>query len=114
MRDEIIHCSDIEQLKKEFADNGMRDEEGNYTHGNTLTPIIFNGVKTLSLVRDNKLDLTKFPSLTNLGTYEELFADDEAHELYKSVYPYDMPIVYMDEEDVEQSYLRSKKIGEFA
>lgn len=114
MRDEIFYCSNIEQLKQELAGNGMIDDEGNYTHGNTLTPIKYSGVKTLSLVRDNKLDLTNFPSLTNLGTYEEMFANDVAHGLYKSVYHYDVPVTYIDNDGVEQSYNLPIKIGEFA
>lgn len=114
MKDEVFYCSNIEQLKAELVANEMVDEDGNYTHGNTLTPIVYNGVKTLSLVRDNKLDLALFPSLTNLGSYEELFADETAHGLYKSVYPYDVPIEYIDEDGQPQSYLRPQKIGEFA
>jgi len=114
MKDEIFYCSNIEQLKQELADNGMIDEDGNYTHGNTITPIVYNEVKTLSLVRNNKLNLTKFPSLKNLGTYEEMFPDEINHELYKSVYPYDVPIVYIGENETEKSYIRPQKIGEFA
>lgn len=68
----------------------------------------------MSVVRStNKLDLTKFPSLTNLGTYEEMFADDVTHGLYKSVYPYDVPVTYIDEDGVEQSYDLPTKIGDF-
>ena len=114
MRDIIIYCSDIEQLKQELSDNGFVDSKGNYTHGNTITPIKYNGVKTLALVRNNKLDLTLFPSLTDLGTYDEMFADDESLALYKSVYDYTVPVIYTDEDGVEQSYTLPNKIGEFA
>lgn len=114
MKDEIFYCSDIEQLKQELVANDMVDEEGNYTHGNTLTPIKYSGVKTLSLVRDNKLNLDKFPSLTNLGTYEIMFANDVAHSLYKSVYDYTIPVTYLDEDGVEQTYNLPTRIGEFA
>jgi len=115
MRDEIFYCSDIEQLKQELKDNGYYDEEeGVYTHGNLLTPIIYNGIETLSLVRNNKLDLSLFPSLTNLGTYDEMFADDEKHDIYKNVYPYDVPATYTDDEGNEVEYLKPKYIGRFA
>lgn len=114
MKDEIFYCSDIEQLKQELVANEMMDKEGNFIHGNTLTPIKYNGIKTLSLVRDNKLDLALFPSLTNLGTYDNLFANEESLALYKSVYPYDVPIEYTDEDRATQSYLRPQKIGVFA
>jgi hypothetical protein len=114
MRDEVFYCSNIEQLKIELMTNNMIDNNGNYTHGNTITPIIYNGVKSLSLVRDNKLDLTKFPSLTNLGTYAELFANPVSEMLYKSVYPYDVPITFIDELGITHTIERSKYIGVFA
>lgn len=118
MKDEIIYCENIVQLREELVENGYSetDEDGNtvYTHGNTLTPIISNGAKSLALVRNNKLDLALFPSLTTLGTYEELFSNADSLALYKSVYPYDVPIEYTDEDGVVQSYLRPQKIGEFA
>jgi len=111
--DKLIYCSNIRQLKQELIDNKMIDKEGNYTHGNIITPIKYNGVKTLALVRDNKLNLANFPSLTLLGNYEEVFADDEKHKLYKDVYPYDKAIEYKDETGTHK-YYRPQKIGEFA
>jgi len=115
--DTLIYCSDIDLLKKELSDNGFTDTdmEGNtfYTHGNLLTPIRYNGIKTLALVRDNKLDLTKFTSLTELGTYEQMFADTTAHNLYKSVYDYTIPVTFSDEDGVQQTYSLPEKIGEF-
>ncbi|MBT8448837.1 MAG: hypothetical protein KJO69_04060 [Gammaproteobacteria bacterium] len=114
MIDEIFYCSNIEQLKAELVANGMVDEEGNYTHGNTMTPIKYNGVKSLSLVRNNVLDLALFPSLTRLGTYEEIFADVDKDALYKSVYDYTEELSYMDEEGVVHTYFRPQRLGEFA
>lgn len=114
--DEIIYCSSIEQLKQELVANGYYDEETqDFTHGNTLTPIVKNEAgASLSLVRNNKLDMTKFPSLTSLGSYEEMFADEEKHALYKSVYPYDVPVEYTDEEGQVRTYMRPERIGAFA
>lgn len=116
--DIIIYCSDIAQLKTELIANGYSDtdEEGvvTYTHGNSITPIRYNGVKTVALVRDNKLDLELFPSLTDLGTYDDVFADTTAHNLYKSVYDYTVPVTYTDEDGVEQTYELPNKIGVFA
>ncbi len=126
MKDEILYCSDLTQLKQEFKDAGMYDEENmTYTHGNYLTPIKVNATgQTLALVKGNKLEefdtngvslgMPEFPSLQSLGTYEEMFANPDRLALYKSVYPYDIPLTYMDDDDVEQSYFRPKKIGEFA
>ena len=116
MKDEIIYCSNIEQLKLELINNGFYDEESNsFTHGNNLTPIKRNvSGASLSLVRDNKLNLDDFPSLTNLGTYDEVFADIAKDDLYKSVYPYDIPISYVDEDGVIQTRYLPKYIGVFA
>lgn len=126
MKDEIFYCSDINQLEQELLDNGMVDGEGNYTHGNTLTPIKYNGVKTLALVRDNKLDLALFPSIKNLLGYDELFTQEDENDeyaevpvdstlgLYRSVHPYHIPVMYIDDDGIEQSYYLHKKIGVFA
>ena len=114
MADQIIYCSDINILKQELKENGMYDvETDSYTHHNTMTPIVYNGVKSISLVRDNKLDLELFPSLTLLGTYDEIFANPTLDAIYKSVYPYDVPIEYIDDEGNPQSYMRPQKIGVF-
>ena len=43
-----------------------------------------------------------------------MFADDAAHGLYKSVYAYDVPVTYADEEGIEQSFMLPEKIGVFA
>jgi len=115
MKDELIYCSDLEQLKQELKDNGMVDSEGNYTHGNTMSPIKTNDSgASLYLVRDNKLDMSLFPSLTSLGSYEEMFSDETKHNLYKSVYPYDVPVEYTDENGDIQTYMRPQKFAEFS
>jgi len=116
MKDEIIYCSNIEQLRQELKDNGMYDEEtDSYSHRNTLTPIKRNvNGESLSLVRNNKLDMTLFPSLTSLGTYEELFADNVALDKYKSVYPYSTELFYVNDDGETIGYFLSPKIGVFA
>ncbi len=114
--DTLIYCSNIEQLRQELKDNGFyNEEEDTYTHGNLLTPIKYNEVgATLSYVRNNKLDLALFPSLTDLGGYDVMFADDVAHGLYKSVYPYNVELFRTDENDAEVGYFLPIKIGVFA
>ena len=113
---EIIYCSDIKQLKQELVDNNYWDEESqDFTHGNELTPIKKNAQgASLSYVMDNKLDLELFPSLQSLGDYDEMFADKNKHDLYKSVYPYHIPVEYVDEDGKTQSYELPSKIGVFA
>ncbi len=113
---EIIYCSDIKQLKQELVTNGYWDEESQeFTHGNEFTPIKKNALgASLSYVMNNKLDLELFPSLQSLGDYEEMFANTAKHDLYKSVYPYDIPVEYEDEDGKTQSYNLPTKIGVFA
>ena len=114
MEDKIIYCDNINILKKELEEKGYKDELGNFTHGNLNTPIFKNGLKTITLIRENKLECDEFDSLIDLGTYEEIFADDGLLSVYKSVYPYDIPIVYKDADGEDQSFMRPQKIGEFA
>ena len=114
--DELIYCKNIEQLKQELIDNGYYDEESkSFTHGNSLTPIKKNDLgASLSLVRNNKLNLDDFSSLQSLGTYEEMFANVASHDLYKSVYPYHIPISYLDENNLIVEYYLPQRLGEFA
>jgi len=114
MRDEIIYCENLTQLKQELKDNGFVDEEGNYTHGNLTVPIKYNGEKSLTLVRNNKLDLSLFPSLTVLGSYDEIRDNPEKDELYKSVWDYTQVDTYTDEDGNTVEVPRQFKIGEFA
>jgi len=81
------------------------------------TPIVKNakGSLAMSILSDEELVfIQSMTSIVNLGTYEELFADEVSHTLYKSVYPYDVPLSYMDEDGNTVEYFRPTKIGEFA
>lgn len=81
------------------------------------TPIVKNenGTLALSMLTDDELlFIEQMTTIKSLGIYEELFADEASLALYKSVYPFDVPIEYVDEDNVTQSYLRPQKIGEFA
>jgi hypothetical protein len=53
-------------------------------------------------------------SIQSLGTYDELFSNEVSLALYKSVYPYDVPVSYTDIDGTTKEYLRPQKIGEFA
>jgi len=54
--------------------------------------------------------------LEDLGDYESILLPENSDKLdkYKSVYPYDTPIEYIDEDGNTQTYLPPFKIGEFA
>ena len=113
--DKIFFCSSLEQLKKELLDNGMIDSDGNYTHGNKLSKIIKNDKgESVSLVHNNKLNLSKFPSLQDLGTYDEMFNNPDSLALYKRCRDYNIPITSLDENGVTIERYLPKKICEFA
>jgi hypothetical protein len=96
----------------------INDEDGNVT-GWTIqtTPVIKNenGSLAMSILTDAELEfIGTMKSIQSLGTYEELFANEEALAIYKSVYPYDVPISYTDMDGNTKEYFRPQKIGEFA
>lgn len=118
----ITHVQDTQAFLKElealaphyvYIEEGTNEKKWVIQH----TPIVKNenGSLALSLLNDEQLEfVVTMTTINNLGTYEELFANIANHVLYKSVYPYDVPIEYVDEEGITQSYLRPQKIGEFA
>lgn len=81
------------------------------------TPIVSsdNGNLALSLLTDDELALIEpMTTIKSLGTYEELFANEENHAIYKSVYPYETIVEYIDEEGETQYRANPQKIGEFS
>ena len=81
------------------------------------TPLVKNenGSLAMSILSNEELAfINQMTTITSLGTYEELFANEASHSLYKSVYPYDVPLNYVDENGVDVEYFRPQKIGEFA
>ena len=115
MSDTLIYCSDLTALKTQLKADGYYDEEsGSYTVNHTITPLKYNGNTSLSYCRGFALDLDVYTMLEDLGDYDVMFADVNKHNLYKSVYPYDVPIEYLDENNLIQLYNLPKKIGSFA
>jgi hypothetical protein len=95
-----------------------KDMDGNVT-GWTIqtTPVVKNenGSLAMSILTNEDLAFVKtMKSIQVLGTYDELFANEEALAIYKSVYPYDVPISYVDMDGNTKEYFRPQKIGEFA
>ena len=117
MKDRIIYCSDLTALKEQLKADGYYDEEyGSYTVNHTLTPIVINGNTSLSYVRNFALDFGVYTMLEDLGTYESILLPENADKLakYKSVYDYETPVKYTDENGVVQTYTKPFKIGDFA
>ena len=115
--DRIIYCSDLGALKAQLKDDGYYDEEsGQYIVNHTLTPIIKNGNTSLSYVRNFALDLNTYPMLEDLGTYEDIVLPENEDKLakYKSMYDYENPIEFADENGDIHTYQRPFKIGDFA
>ena len=117
MEDKIIYCSDLAALKEQLKADGYYDEElGTYTVNHSLTPVVKNGNTSLSYVRGFVLDLNEYTMLEDLGDYESIVLPENSDKLakYKSVYDYETPIEFTDEEGVTHTYIRPFKIGEFA
>ena len=115
MKDTLLYCSDLKALKEQLRADGYYDEEsGTYTVNHTLTPLQYKDNTSLSYVRNNVLDMDKYPMLEDLGGYDEMEANQDARAKYLSVYDYETPITYIDEDGTEKEYYRPKKIGVFA
>jgi len=113
--DTLIYCSDLIALKEQLKADGYYDEEsGAYTVNNTLTPLKYGDNTTLSYVRDNTLDMNKYQMLEDLGDYNEMENNPDTREKYLSVYDYETPISYVDENGDTQEYYLPPKIGVFA
>jgi hypothetical protein len=118
----ITYCADtkafIDELEQLAPSYIITDEEsGNKSWTIQTTPIIKsdNGTLAMSILTDDELVfIGSMTTIQSLGTYEELFANEEAHALYKSVYPYYVPLSYVDEDGNTVEYYRPTKIGEFA
>lgn len=118
----ITHCIDTKAFMVELEllapSYVTTDEEtGKKSWTIQTTPIIKseNGTLAMSILTDSELEFIKhMTTIKSLGTYEELFANEEAHTIYKSVYPYDVPLSYTDDENNTIEYFRPQKIGEFA
>jgi len=118
----ITYCADTKAFMKELesiAPSYLSKDEDGVIVGWTIqtTPIIKsdNGSLAMSILSDEELlFLGTMTTIKSLGTYEELFANEASHSLYKSVYPYDVALSYVDEDGVTIEYFRPQKIGEFA
>lgn len=118
----ITYCKDTKEFMEELEDLApsylTKDMSGDVVGWSIqTTPIIKNdnGSLAMSILTDDELDfLSTMTTIRSLGTYEELFADEESHALYKSVYPYDVPLIMTDFDGNEFEYFRPKEIGGFA
>ena len=120
----------MDEVRERYPELIKYDEQGNEDgvsirhlalrrneQGNTLTYSLLTQKQYDMIVGDTLEDGTVIEPLTTievLGDYDAMFADAEAHEKYKSVYPYHVPLTYMDEDDVEQKYYMPKQLGVFA
>ena len=122
MTDLITYCTDSTALALEVAEKYpeklTENEDGSYNFNITKIPTVRKDNLTLCLVRcattEDENMLRSLTALEVLGTYDEVFASPLLDAKYKSVYPYDVPIEYTDENNTIQSYSRPKKIGGFA
>ena len=115
----ITYCKDTVAFMDELPESyKAKDTDGNVT-GWTIqtTPVVKNenGSLAMSILSDDELAfIGTMTTMQSLGTYDELFANEESHVLYKTVYPYDVPVSYVDMDGTTKEYLIPQKIGEFA
>ena len=113
--DTVAFINELESIAPSYV---ITDEEtGNKSWTIQHTPIVKNenGSLAMSILSDSELELiNSMTTIQSLGTYEELFADEAKHGIYKSVYPYDIALSYVDEDGNTVEYFRPQKIGEFA
>ncbi|HEX5331002.1 hypothetical protein [Sulfuricurvum sp.] len=118
----ITHVKDAKAFIQELEDMApsyvISDEEtGKKSWTIQHTPIVKNenGSLAMSILTNEELAfIDAMTTIESLGTYEELFADDAKHAIYKSIYLYDVPLGYVDEDGNTVEYFRPQKIGEFA
>jgi hypothetical protein len=115
----ITYCKDTVAFMNELPDSYKTKDIDGVVTGWTIqtTPVVKseNGSLAMSILSDDELAfMGTMKSIQSLGTYEELFVNEASHALYKSVYPYDVPISYVDMDGTTKEHLKPQKIGEFA
>ncbi len=108
----------IEELEAMAPSYVIVDEDtGNKSWTIQYTPLVKNenGSLALSILSDEELMfINGMATIKSLGTYEELEANADNLAIYKSVYDYETPVSYTDEDGVVHTYMKPFKIGEFA
>lgn len=117
----ITYCQSTEEFIKELEllapQYIVLDEDGKKSWIIQTTPLVknINGSLAMSILTDEELVfISTMTTIQSLGTYDELFANSESLAIYKSVYPYDVPLSYINENGNMVEYFRPQKIGEFA
>lgn len=120
MKDFISYCENIEALRTELINTGHIDEDGNplFPLANSTPTQTHNHPETVTLIRcvtdyDEQV-LRSFESVEVLGTYDEVFADDEKYAKYSSAYPHDPYTIKDPETGEEITITPPKKFGVFA
>lgn len=115
VQDSQEFIKELEQMAPSYV---ITDEETGKKYWTIQhTPVVKNenGSLAMSILSDSELEfINSMTTIKSLGTFDELFANEEAHAIYKSVYPYDVAVSYVDEEGNTVEYYKPQKIGEFA
>jgi len=114
VKDTEAYMKELEAMAPSYIATG---EDGVKSSSIQHTPTVRNqnGSLALSAISDYEVSLiSTMTTIENLGTYEELFASPDNLSKYKSVYPYDVPLSYVDDEGNTVEYYLPEKIGVFA
>lgn len=110
VEDTTKFIEELEQLAPQYI--VIDEETGKKSWTIQTTPVVKsdNGTLAMSILGAQELEfIGSMTTIKNLGTYEQLFANEESHALYKSVYPYTEELFYEDESGNMISYYRPKK-----
>lgn len=102
----------IADLQTNYPQYITEDENGvHYTPLHEVRAKNTHGSLAICLLDDEALQaIESSNTIVNKGWYPDVLNDAD----YKAVYPYDVPIVFTDEDSIERTYYRPEKIGEIA
>lgn len=122
--DKLIICHDLNGLKVLLTEKGFFNEDANdFIIDHLIFPIKKNGNKTITVVRDCVFNLADYPMLEDIGTYDDVFKDENPNdefapapsgtnlEKYQSIYPYHIPIKGTDSDGNTYEYYLKKYFG---
>jgi len=109
----------VQEVAEKYPEYIVKDEDGNIQGINLVhTPLQKNKdghTLAYSMVDDKTFEvINSLDSVENLGDYDEMEADEDKRAKYLSVYDYETPIIYIDDDGIEKEYYRPKKLGVFA
>lgn len=113
--DTVAFIAELEALAPSYVITNEETGKKSWTIQHTPLVRNENGSLAMSIASDEELAfIGSMTTIKSLGTYEDILANPDSLALYKSVYDYETPLTYTDENGAMYHYDRPFKIGEFA